>query len=488
MYQEWAPYVPVAERRRRAKAELAKLFKSGKKPLPVEIEGKKIAQSFWGKGWCEHLESFSDYENRLPRGRTYVRNGSVCHIEVLPHKIEAYVAGSVLYSVVIKIRELPDDKWKGIKSNCSGKVGSLLELLQGRISGEVMEVVSDRKSGLFPLPKDITMSCSCPDWADMCKHVAAALYGVGHRLDSEPELLFRLRGVDPQELVSQGLSLSGALQGAAGEQIGEDSLGGIFGIEIDDAKPVASSTKKASSASSPARAALKSEAKGAGSTKASEKTTKPVKAAVSPEVPKKRRGRKPVQSVAPIAGKPKTAVASQIMPTAAPKKPGRKPKQPVAAAPETKPSRSNKLSVAAASATLPKAAPKKRDRKPIQSASVLTGTGVSRSGKKSLATGVSVESAPKRKRGRPPRSESTASEPFAPTGPAVKNLRSRTGLSVSRFAARVGVTSSTIYSWEKASGKITIHERSLKALKLVHSSCPGTVVESMGSDPADSPH
>lgn len=233
MYYQWSPYVPVAEKRRKAKARMEKMQKAGKKIYPVEFEGRTIAHSFWGKGWCTHLESFSDYENRLPRGRAYVRNGSVCHLEIFPQRIEAFVAGSQLYVVNVSIAKLPENKWEMMKKKCSGRVGSILELLQGKLSDEVMAVVADRKTGLFPLPKEIEMKCSCPDWAGMCKHVAAVLYGIGNRLDSNPELLFRLRGVDAGELVADGMHLPRSDKTASDDSLSESSLEDIFGVEID---------------------------------------------------------------------------------------------------------------------------------------------------------------------------------------------------------------------------------------------------------------
>jgi uncharacterized Zn finger protein len=194
-YQQWAPYVPVAERRRRAMRKMNALRKKGVDIQPIEIEGRKIAKTFWGEAWCDHLESFSDFENRLPRGRTYVRNGSVCHLAMAKGKIEAKVSGSQIYNLRVRIKTLPAKKWRDVKRRCAGQIGSLLELLEGNLSDHVMEVVTDRKAGLFPLPGEISFDCDCPDWAVMCKHVAAVLYGAGARLDEKPELLFTLRGV-----------------------------------------------------------------------------------------------------------------------------------------------------------------------------------------------------------------------------------------------------------------------------------------------------
>jgi uncharacterized Zn finger protein len=230
-WEEWGRYVPVAERRANARREMDKLRKKGKHIQPVTIDGRTIARSFWGKGWCDHLESFSDYANRLPRGRTYVRNGSVCHLDIRPGRIEAIVSGSELYNIDIRIKELKAATWTSIKDQCTGRIGSMLELLQGKLSDQVMAIVTDRHHGLFPQPGEITLDCSCPDWAGMCKHVAAVLYGVGSRLDSQPELLFLLRGVDAEELIAAEMALPEAA--TASDTLADDQLGAIFGIDLD---------------------------------------------------------------------------------------------------------------------------------------------------------------------------------------------------------------------------------------------------------------
>jgi len=226
----WRPYVPVAQKRANAMRKIGKMRKKGVVIQPIEIEGRTIAKSFWGKTWCDHLESFSDYENRLPRGRTYVRNGSVCHLEIKKGQIEAMVSGSELYNVSIDIKPLQSSLWKVIKQQCSGKIGSMLELLNGRLSDHVMAIVTDRAKGLMPQPGEIKLRCSCPDWADMCKHVAAVMYGVGSRLDNIPELLFKLRGVDAGELISADIVLPDTA--LAGKTIAADQISDIFGIDM----------------------------------------------------------------------------------------------------------------------------------------------------------------------------------------------------------------------------------------------------------------
>jgi uncharacterized Zn finger protein len=238
-YYGWAPYVPVAARRAKAQKQLEKMKKKGLKVQPVQLAGRKIADSFWGKGWCDHMESFGDYANRLPRGRSYVRNGSVCHLDIKPGRIEAIVSGSSLYNVSITIFPLAIHKWKTVKSACTGRIGSLIDLLRGKLDRGVMEVVSDRKEGLFPLPGEIKFACDCPDSAGMCKHIAAVLYGVGARLDHSPELLFHLRGVNHEELVDVSAVVTGvAKAGTSRRRIAASGLADVFGVEMAEAGEV----------------------------------------------------------------------------------------------------------------------------------------------------------------------------------------------------------------------------------------------------------
>jgi uncharacterized Zn finger protein len=240
-YFSWRPYVSVAQRQKNAHKELAKLMKGGASPTPVKVEGRKIATSFWGKSWCENLERYSDFENRLPRGRTYVRNGSVVDLKINKGEVLAMVAGSELYRIKIGITPVKPVQWKAICRDCAGTVGSLVELLQGRLAKSVMERVCSKGDGLFPAPQEIKLSCSCPDWADMCKHVAAALYGVGARLDEKPELLFVLRNVDQNELLAgagRDLSFTQAKSGA--KVIDDSDVAALFGLEM--AEPAAAET------------------------------------------------------------------------------------------------------------------------------------------------------------------------------------------------------------------------------------------------------
>ena len=342
---EWRRYVPVGERRARARRAMNKLRKKGKDIQPIEIEGRAIARSFWGKRWCEHLESFSDYANRLPRGRTYVRNGSVCHLAIRTGCIDAIVSGSELYDVTIRIDKLKAAAWTSVRSRCSGQIGSMLELLQGKLSRQVMKVVTDRERGLFPKPGEIRFDCSCPDWASMCKHVASVLYGVGSRFDDRPESLFLLRGVDTAELIATEMTLPG--DAATDDILADDALAGIFGIDLDtgpdrvtdsDGPPPAPTARRRSAA----------------------------------------RGR----TLSP-APKPRQGIASK-----------------------------------ARDAPVTKAVASSRD--------------------------------------------------IRPTGQWVVRLHRRSGLSVARFAAQLGVSAVTVYRWEATPGLLNLHARPLNALMAFH--------------------
>ncbi|MEO8905172.1 MAG: SWIM zinc finger family protein [Polyangiaceae bacterium] len=231
------PYVPVAERARQAAATVAKLKKKGQALQPVALTGRAISSTFWGKAWCGHLESLSDFESRLPRGRTYVRGGAVIHLALESGRIAAKVQGSSLYTVEIAITKLKPQRWAKVVKQCTGSIDSLVELLRGKLSDSVMSAVTNVETGLFPTASELNMSCSCPDWAGLCKHLAAVLYGVGARLDSSPELLFTLRGVDPSELVAEGAAAPASKAKLASKSsrqvLSDSSLADVFGIELE---------------------------------------------------------------------------------------------------------------------------------------------------------------------------------------------------------------------------------------------------------------
>jgi len=238
----WAyypPYMSVAEKKAQGARALVTLLKKRKRAAePVEITHRKrqLTTTFWGKAWADNLARYADLANRLPRGRAYLRNGSVLDLAITEGRIEAYVAGSELYRVTIGIAPMARTRWRRVVTRCTGRIGSLVGLLRGELSDDVLAVLTHAKDGLFPEPREMALDCSCPDAAQVCKHVAAVLYGVGIRLDARPELFFVLRRVDQAELISS--ATTGAVsraRPAAGTRIADDRLSAVFGIELEAA-------------------------------------------------------------------------------------------------------------------------------------------------------------------------------------------------------------------------------------------------------------
>ena len=248
MYFRSKPYVPAAARRQKAERTAAKLAKKGQSLSPVIATRGAIAKSFWGKAWCENLERYSDYSNRLPRGRTYLRNGSVIDLKIEAGEVTAQVMGSSLYRIKIKISQVVGAHWQDIARDCARSIDTLVELLQGRLSASVMERIARPGTGLFPSPKEIRFSCSCPDSAAMCKHIAATLYGIGARLDVEPELLFGLRKVDAKELIARAGEGDFLPQRAprTARILDSSKLAAVFGIDLPGVvlKPAEKSSAK----------------------------------------------------------------------------------------------------------------------------------------------------------------------------------------------------------------------------------------------------
>jgi len=252
-YYGFPPYVPIWQRKARGRLEVIRLAKKrGRPAAPVVIHGRALAKTFWGKAWCDNLERYSDYENRLPRGRTYARNGSVLDLHVVPGRVEALVAGSELYTVKIEIAQLVAARWKRVIARCAGRIDSLIGLLRGELSGDVLRVLTETSTGLFPAPREITMRCSCPDAAGMCKHIAATLYGVGARLDERPELFFVLRQVDQADLLvgaraADVMAIAGAKGAGTGKKrLAPDAVAAVFGIEIEEGEPATTGAEKTS--------------------------------------------------------------------------------------------------------------------------------------------------------------------------------------------------------------------------------------------------
>jgi uncharacterized Zn finger protein len=250
----YKPYVSVAQRKAKSLRHAGKLKEKGQELQPVHVEGLKLGRTFWGKAWCTQIESLSDFASRLPKGKSYVRNDSIIDMQIRPGLITAMVMGSELYSIRIKITPLDGRRWKAMKGRCVGQIGSLVELLQGKLSDSVMSTVTGKNDGLFPKSDEIEMHCSCPDAAEMCKHLAAVLYGVGCRLDDQPELLFKLRQVDHLELLTEATqSPAFEADGGGRKIIAAGDLSDVFGIEVEAPAPEVASVEKSLAPKRPAK-------------------------------------------------------------------------------------------------------------------------------------------------------------------------------------------------------------------------------------------
>jgi uncharacterized Zn finger protein len=190
-----------------AERSLNKLKKKDPNIQPIVIEGRTLVKSWWGKEWNNNMESYADFRNRISRGRSYVRNGAVIDLKIGKGKVTALVQGtsSKPYKVTVQIDELDRTKWENLTKVCNHQVASLEELMEGKFPKALELLFREKKYGLFPNPKEIHFDCSCPDWAYMCKHVAAVLYGIGTKLDLNPLLFFELRGVDTAELLRKSM-------------------------------------------------------------------------------------------------------------------------------------------------------------------------------------------------------------------------------------------------------------------------------------------
>ena len=265
-------YVSVAEKKAKAAKKLKQLKKKNPGIKPVVIEGKAIALSWWGKSWNQNLERYADYSNRIGRGRSYVRHGAVLDLQINSGKVEALVQGTRAkpYSVSVKIKAIDEKIWQDIKSACGGKLDSLQELLEGKFPKALSNIFMEQGTGLFPSPKDIEFSCSCPDWAYMCKHVAATLYGIGARLDEDPSLFFKLRKVRMKDLVTEAVEdktrkLLEKAKKKTKRVIAESDLADVFGIDMEEPvvpiKKSAKVTKKSMKKKPLVRASEKTKAK-----------------------------------------------------------------------------------------------------------------------------------------------------------------------------------------------------------------------------------
>jgi uncharacterized Zn finger protein len=233
-------YITVAEKKAKAEKKLRQLKKKMAGIVPVVLEGTALARTWWGKSWNKNLERYADYRNRIGRGKDYVRHGAVLDLRIEGGRVTALVQGSRAkpYEVAIRIAPVTKANWNLIRKQCQGELRSLPDLLAGKFPKELGDIFLAEGKGLFPTPREISFDCSCPDWASMCKHVAAALYGIGARLDEDPLLFFTMRQADTEELVAQAVQdKTGELLARADKKssrvIADADISGLFGIDMD---------------------------------------------------------------------------------------------------------------------------------------------------------------------------------------------------------------------------------------------------------------
>ena len=321
-YQSFAPTLTVAQLRHKGEKACAALRKKNPGIEPVDIQGRAIAKTFWGKAWCDNLEAYRDFAYRLERGRKYVRHRCVVDLSIRAGRVDAVVQGSSLYNVKVKVEPLPEERWTKLKRATVGQIGSAIDLLQGKLSDAVIQRLIDLDTGLFPAPDEIRMSCSCPDGAGCCKHVAAALYGVGHRLDTKPDLLFVLRNLDPAELIAHAASAD-ALTAGSGDaaEVAGDDLDDIFGLSLGDDEDPASPAEKKPAKKPAARKKAAAEKKPAAKKAAKKKpAVANRKKAPAKKVPTKKKPAKQTPTKKPAPAPPARKKATKMATTTARKK------------------------------------------------------------------------------------------------------------------------------------------------------------------------
>lgn len=217
-----------------------KAQKKGKILHPIVVQGKNITSSWWGNAWCKNLERYADYASRIDRGRRYVCSGTVVDLQIEKGHVSARVQGSkkTPYKVEIRISPMSEETCQNIIDRCTTKVSNIEQLVSGSFPEEMKELFGGH-NGLFPSPREISFGCSCPDWALMCKHVAAVLYGIGVRLDEDPLLLFELRGIDINRFIDVTLAsrvdqmldnAEAAITNSRRVMSDSNELSGLFGV------------------------------------------------------------------------------------------------------------------------------------------------------------------------------------------------------------------------------------------------------------------
>lgn len=221
---EFSPRLKAADLEKLAATRLAEYLAAGEELHPVVNKTRKLAKNFWGSAWMKQLALCESGGMCLAPGRTLLRHACVLHVEIQPGSISALVSAEEVFEVELKLEPLDEERLERLAATCSGHIDSLLSLMQGKVDEAVLQQLCHPENGLLPTPENWHMHCTCPDWAEPCPHAAAAIYAAGCLIDEKPELLFTLRGIQPEALLSAPASTN---------EIDADKLSAMFGIDLD---------------------------------------------------------------------------------------------------------------------------------------------------------------------------------------------------------------------------------------------------------------
>ncbi|MDR2351691.1 MAG: hypothetical protein LBF22_00780, partial [Deltaproteobacteria bacterium] len=196
-------YETVADKRAKAEKLVRELSLKGTEVKPVRLAGEPIAREFWGKCWCFHFSRLPEFSKVLFKGKSYIRNNAICHLDIQKCHIEAKVSSHTLCEIVIDIDPIPSERWKGLISRITQKIETVEDLYNGIFTPQTERLFQDPNWGIFPSTSEIHSSCSCNrNQIFICPHKAAIFYGIAHRIDKNPSLLFLLRDVNPKDLLN----------------------------------------------------------------------------------------------------------------------------------------------------------------------------------------------------------------------------------------------------------------------------------------------
>ena len=221
---EFSPRLKAADLEKLAATRLAEYQAEGEELHPVVNKTRKLARNFWGSAWMKQLALCESGGMCLAPGRTLLRHACVLHVDIQPGSISALVSAEEVFEVELKLESLDEERLDRLAATCSGHIDSLLSLMQGKVDEAVLQQLCHPENGLLPTPEEWHMHCTCPDWAEPCPHAAAAIYAAGCLIDEKPELLFTLRGIQSEALLSAP---------APANEIDADKLSAMFGIDLD---------------------------------------------------------------------------------------------------------------------------------------------------------------------------------------------------------------------------------------------------------------